>query len=87
MYIIGGSNGTVETCTCIGIKRKEKEGRGREQESRLSPPRSCPLPHHTATPQQRNTAAFSSTHDGPTRTSAGAGAQIPERHGDHDRWC
>jgi len=33
----------VETCTCMGIKRKEKkEGRGREQESRLSPPRSCP---------------------------------------------
>ena len=55
--------GTLETCTCIGIERKEKkEGRGRGQESRLSPPRSGPLPHHTddaqrpATPQ-RNTAA------------------------------
>jgi len=77
----------VETCTCIGIKRKEKkEGRGRGQENNPSPPRSCPPPHRRcpATPQ-RITAACSSTHGGPTRASAGA--QSPDPHGVHDRWC
>ena len=74
-------------------KIRKKEGRGRGQESRLSPPRNGPLPHHTddaqrlATPQ-RNTAACScsSTHDGPTRASAEA-RQLPDPHGVHERWC
>ena len=51
----------METCTCIGIKRKEKkEGRGRGQESRLSPPRSCPPPQRRR-PAPSNTTAQHST--------------------------
>ena len=48
----------METCTRIGIKRKEKkEGRGRGQESSPSPPRSCPLSHHTDDAQQHHSAS------------------------------
>jgi len=58
VYIIGGSRLQWKTCTCIGIKRKEKkEGRGRGQESSPSPPRSCPLPHHTDDAQQHHSAS------------------------------
>jgi len=71
-------------------RKEKKEGRGRGQESRLSPPRSGPLPHdHTDNAQQHHsaiqTAACSRTHDGPTRASAGA--QTPDPHGVHERWC
>jgi len=78
----------VKTGTHVKGSTEKKEGGTRTgaREQALTP-RSCPPPHHrqrSARPQ-RNTAACSRTHDGPT--CASAGAQMPDPHGIHEWWC
>jgi len=68
-------------------KRKEGGTRKGAREQSLAPKEVSPPPPHRRRPAtpQRITAACSSTHDAPTRASAGA--QIPDLHGVHERWC
>jgi len=49
-------------------KEKKKEGRGRGQESKLSPPRSGPLPHHSDDDRQHHSSTQQPAGSGLTRT-------------------
>jgi len=72
-------------------QKKIKGGtrRGRGQENRLSPPRSCPLPHHTDDDQQHHSATQqpAAAHTTVPRARAqGPKCRIHTRRV-HERWC
>ena len=67
-------------------KRKEGGTRKGAREQALAHKEWSPPPPHRRRPAPSNTTAqHSCTHDGPTRPSAGA--QMPDPHGVHERWC
>ena len=72
-------------------KRKEGGTRKGAGEQALAPKELSPTTETTPSAQQHHSATqhslqqCSSTHDGPTRASAGA--QLPDPHGVHERWC
>ena len=88
IYIyIGGSRLQWKPAHVQGSKEKKRRRDEEGGKRALAPKELSPPPPHRRRPAtpQRITAACSSTHDGPTRASAGA--QIPDPHGIHEWWC